>query len=86
MQHDCLKIHSTAEDRSADGGIFPSEYDDWKHAIPSLSYSEAAFGEALLDMYLGSGRLVPDAKQKWAKAAEYFLPSLGSQPSPLPAS
>lgn len=64
-----------AEDGAADGGIFPPQFSDWQHAEPDLFYKEAAFCEALLDMYLGESALVPDARKKWGQAARSFLPS-----------
>ena len=76
---DNQNLTCSAEDKTADGGIFAADFKDWEHASPTLSYSEAAFGEALLDMYVGSGKLVPDARQKWAKAAQSFLPSNSEQ-------
>ena len=66
-------MYNIADDGSGDGGIFPPGFQDWQHANPGLRYTEPAFGEALMDMYIGSGKLVPDAREKWAKAAVLFL-------------
>jgi hypothetical protein len=65
---------SRAGDGSGEGGLYPPEVTDFQHVKVEIEYPNPAFGAALLDMYLGSGDLVPDARAKWANAAKDLLP------------
>lgn len=62
-----------ADDKTCEGGLFPAGSSDFQHATPSLKFSEPAFGDALLSVYLSTSGIVPDAREQWAKAAKSLL-------------
>ena len=73
------KIWQYAGNGSGEGGLYLPEVTDILKVKEEIQYAKPAFGEALLDMYLGSGDLVPDAKAKWAHAAKDLLESITQQ-------